>query len=212
MDRHKHLTPNTRSILIDWLIDVAAECKLSNITLGCGVALVDRCLAVCEYRREVDLKYVNGKCRYYEKRETSLSMSRNKRSGKRSVKKVNGNGKGRKRKRSEKKKTGLTGRGRRRRCSGEEEDGSSSCNDYDNESDCDFDLSDKEENLSSDDEEEDEYNGRLVIGSNTLQLLGWYVIAFSTLTFNNIIQSFTRSFTYILLSCLALFCLLYLYN
>ena len=53
--RHEFLTAGTRSILIDWLIDVGAECELNAITLGCAVGLVDRCLAVCEYRQKVNL-------------------------------------------------------------------------------------------------------------------------------------------------------------
>jgi ligand-binding SRPBCC domain-containing protein len=102
--RHEYLTPGTRSILIDWLIDVAAECSLESVTLGCAVGLVDRCLAVCDYRQRVDL-------------DNSFTHKRS--------------------------------------------DSDSSGNGSDIESDC-----ASESTGTSDD-------GMLVIGSNTLQLLGW---------------------------------------
>lgn len=57
--RLKYLSSNTRAILIDWLIDVAAECTLENVTLSSAVGLVDRCLAICEYRQCVDLEDVD---------------------------------------------------------------------------------------------------------------------------------------------------------
>jgi len=161
MERLEYLTPNTRSILIDWLIDVAAECELSNITLGCGVGLVDRCLAVCEYRKEVDLRYIDGKCRYYERRKIGVSVGKGR----------GRNVRGKKRKRSGEIKKYFSARGRK--CS------DSFDNDEDHLSDCDDSLcsgcnsdDDQDDLYSDDEEEEDQFNGRLVIGSNTLQLLG----------------------------------------
>mmetsp|Transcript_5035 Transcript_5035/g.9568 ORF Transcript_5035/g.9568 Transcript_5035/m.9568 type:complete len:634 (-) Transcript_5035:47-1948(-) len=39
------VTPNIRAVLVDWLIEVAAEYNLGSITLHTAVGLVDRCLA-----------------------------------------------------------------------------------------------------------------------------------------------------------------------
>ena len=55
MARKDHLNEKTRAILVDWLIDVSAECHLDIVTLSCAVGLVDRCLSVCEYKKRVPL-------------------------------------------------------------------------------------------------------------------------------------------------------------
>ena len=46
-----HLTSQMRSILVDWLVEVAEEYKLHDATLFLGVNLVDRCLACFEVTR-----------------------------------------------------------------------------------------------------------------------------------------------------------------
>ena len=61
MGRKNHLTEKTRAILVDWLIDVSAECNLDIVTLSCAVGLVDRCLSLCEYKKRVPLESYDKK-------------------------------------------------------------------------------------------------------------------------------------------------------
>lgn len=45
--RQDNMTTHMRSVLIDWLIEVAEEFKISSIALHTAVGLVDRCLGSC---------------------------------------------------------------------------------------------------------------------------------------------------------------------
>ena len=44
MDRQRDLTPEFRSVLVDWLVDVADEFRITRQTLHMAVAYINRCL------------------------------------------------------------------------------------------------------------------------------------------------------------------------
>lgn len=130
IQRHQDLTPKARSILIDWLIDVSVECKFDPVTLSTAVALADRCLAVCTFRKWVKKDWQQRKMERKERRKEQR-----------------------------------------------ESEGHEFC--YDCHSrfcGCFGHDSEEEEDEEDDEKDEDEGNGEFVIGCNTLQLLGWYVM------------------------------------
>ncbi len=56
------VNPMMRSILVDWLVEVAQEYKLTSDTLFLSIAYIDRFLSINDVKRN-QLQLVRAKCR-----------------------------------------------------------------------------------------------------------------------------------------------------
>merc|ERR1712187_448212 len=56
LPRKSFLSSDMRSVLMDWLIELAEEYNLQQVTLHMAVSLVDRCLACCKFLEDENKK------------------------------------------------------------------------------------------------------------------------------------------------------------